>query len=422
MPNAVRAFANRLRLATAVMTNSYPKAGISSSAELAAYLYAGRKSVAGATVSPESAMAISTVRACVRVLAEGVAMLPLNVYRELPAGGKERAKDLRLDRLLHRAPNRWQTAYEWREMMTGHVAMRGNAFSLKVTAGDELTDLLPLHPDRMKYGLAPSGMVYEYTNPEGRVVPYLQKHIFHVRGLSSDGIGGRSVIDDMRESLGIAMQQETFEALSYARGGLKNIVLSHPQLLDAGAAKRIADSWAERHGGADGMWKPVVLEEGMKVDEITLSAADMQFIEARKLRKADIASGFRVPPHMVGDLDRSTNNNIETQSLEFLIYTLMPWLVRWEQRIQMDLIGIDNDELFAKHNANGLLRGDVAKRGAYYQQALINGWMNKDEVRALEDMNPIPGGAGQKFSEPANLKPAGSEAAPTPVGPGGQQP
>lgn len=420
LPAIVRELGQRLRVAGSVMMDGRAHAGpIRTSADLAAFLAGGRRTLSGVMVTPETAMKISAVNACVRVLAEGVAMLPLNVYRHLPKGGKEREAGSKLDRILHTAPNRWQTSFEYREMMMGHVLLRGNAFALKIMVNGELDQKIPLNPDRMKYGRAGDQMVYEYTKPSGEQVPFSQKEIFHLRGLSSDGVGGRSVISDMSEGMGIATQHETFEATSYARGGMKNVVLSHPQLLNEGAANRIRNSYAEKYGGEDGMWRPILLEEGLKIDELSLTASDMQFLETRRFRIADLARPFRVPLHLIGELDRSTNNNIETQSLEFLIYTLMPWLIRWEQRIQMDLIGPDDAVHFAKHNVNGLLRGDIAKRGTYYGAALLNGWMNKDEVRALEDMNPIPGGAGQRFMEPVNVQEAGSQPPNQPAPTGG---
>lgn len=406
-----------LRAARLAMTPAAQAGPIRSSYDLARALEVGAKSSSGAMVSPETAMKVSAVNACVRVLAEGVASLPLNVYRHTADGGKERAHADRLDQLLHVAPNSWQTAFEFREMLMAHVLLRGNAYALKVLVDGKLDMLVPLHPDNVKAGFAGGEMVYEYTNPSGKQVPYRQSQIFHLRGLSSDGIVGRSVIADMRDAMGLAISQEKFLGASYARGGLKNIVIEHPALLNDQAAKRIRESWAEKYGGEDAFFKPVVLEEGMKATELSLTAADLQFLESRKFQIAEIARPFRVPLHLIQELDRSTNNNIETQSLEFLIYTLMPWLIRWEQRIAHDLIGLDDTERFAKHNVNGLLRGDIAKRGAYFQQALTNGWMCPDEVRELEDQNPIPGGKGKTFRTPANTVEMGQQPKPEPGAP-----
>lgn len=401
----------RIRLAGSIMMDGRPSASIRTSADLAAYIW-GRTSTSGAVVSDETAWKVSVINACTRVLAEGVASLPLHVFTSRADGGKERDRNSGIDRLLSIRPNRWQTSIEWREMMQAHAVRRGNGCSLIVRSGTtkEPMELIPLHPDRIVWGLEGSRLWYEYTNPEGRKIPYRQEDIFHLRGLSSDGISGRSAIDDLRDSIGISMQQENWESLSYARGGTKRAVLRHPKTLNAGTAKRIRESWVEAQGkGADGMWMPVVLEDGMELDSLTLSASDLQFIESRKFRIAELARPFRVPLHLLQDLDRSTNNNIETQSLEFLIYTLTPWLVRWEQRIQVDLLGVDSDR-FAKHNVGGMLRGDVEKRGDYYSKALTNGWMSIDEVRALEDMNPLENGEGKKHRVPVNVQEAGAPA------------
>jgi HK97 family phage portal protein len=393
------------------------RAAITSSYELAKALELTMRASSGALVSPDSAMKISAVNACVKVLAEGVASLPLNEYSRIPGGGRERNRGSSVDRLLSVAPNRWQTPFEFREMMMGHVLLRGNAFALKLEAEGKVSELIPLHPDRMKCALVDGEMVYEWTNPKGAQKPLRQADVFHLRGLSSDGVVGRSAIEDLRDSMGLAISQDKFMSSSYARGGLKNVILEHPQLLNADAAKRIRESWAEKYGGEDAFFKPIVLEEGMKASELTLTAADLQFLESRKFTIAEIARPFRVPLHMIAELDRSTNNNIETQSLEFLTYTLMPWLIRWEQRTQMDLIGVDEDERFAKHNVNGLLRADVAKRGVYYQQALTNGWLNIDEVRELEDRNPLPDGKGKAFRQPLNTSEVGKQPEPAaPVG------
>lgn len=414
---SLREFGARLRLAGSVMMDGRPSAAIRTSADLAEYLW-GRTSSAGVVVSDETAWKVSVINACTRILAESVAMLPLHVFRELPGGGKDRDRGSQLDRLLSIRPNRWQTSFEWREMMEAHTARRGNAFSLIVRTGasNEPEQLVPLHPDKMRWGLDPTvgEMVYEYTNPAGDPIPYRQSQIFHLRGLTSDGISGRSCIDDLRDSIGISMQQENWESKAYARGGTKRIVLKHPKLLDAGAAKRIRESWVEANGnGEKSMWVPVVLEEGMDLDSLSLTAADLEFIASRKFRIAELARPFRIPLHLLQELDRSTNNNIETQSLEFLIYTLAPWLVRWEQRIQVDLLGVETDR-FAKHNVGALLRGDVEKRGDYYSKALTNGWMSIDEVRALEDMNPLPGGVGKKHRVPVNVQEAGAKPLPAP--------
>lgn len=387
---------------------------IGDSSQLAAYFTRTQNTLSGAQINSETAMRISVVNACVRILAETVASLPLNMYRHMPEG-KERANDVPLDKLLRSKPNNWQTSFEFREMMMGHVVLRGNAYALKIMIAGELVELIPLNPDKMRVEMKNGALLYIYTNPDGRQIPYGPEKIFHLRGFSSDGIKGRSVIEDAREGLGIAMQQDKFEGASYGRGGLKNVILEHPELLDAGAAKRIAESWADKYGGEGGYWKPIVLEEGMKASELTLSASDMQFLESRKFRTEDIARLFRVPPHLIGELGRSTNNNIETQSLEFLTHTIRPWLVRWEQALQRDVI--QNDNLFAEHQIDAMVRGDITSRGAYYVLALTNSWMCPDDVRAAENMNPIPGGLGKKFREPANLKDLGAVPAPAPAAP-----
>jgi len=399
---------------TAVMGGQIMAGPIRTSSDLAAYLWGGRSSIAGVVVTDETAWKVSVVNACTRILAESVASLPLGVFKVLEGGGSKRDRGSNIDRILSIKPNKWQTSSEWRGMMMVHAVRRGNAFSLKIKIADEVVELIPLHPDRMKWGLSGGEMWYEYTRPDGTTVPYSQADIFHLRGLSSDGVSGRDMIADMRESIGIATQQENWEGASYARGGTKRPVLNHPQLLNEQAARRIRDSWMENYGGEKGMWKPVVLEEGMKLENMDLSASDMQFLESRRFRLADLARPFRVPLHMLADLGGAADNKNEAATLDFVVFTLTPWFVRWEERIQVDLLD-DDGSRFAKHNVKGMLRGDSQKRGEYFAKALQFGWMCIDEVRALDDMNPLPNGLGKKFYIQVNMQEVGAAPAALPA-------
>ena len=332
----------------------------------------------GTYVNPDRAMTIAAVHAAVYLLSYSVGMLPTHIFRHgSDARSKLIARDHPVDEVLSRAPNRWQTPMQWKSMMEAHRQLRGNAYSEIVDNADGLgfvDELVPRHPDHMRVEPTMRGddIIYIYTDPktgqERRIDP---AKMFHLKGLSSDGFMGMSTIAYARESLGLAMATEEHGARSFGQGTMIRGILNHPGKLSADAAKRIGAEFAGMTAGIENTGRTVVLEEGMDWIQVGMSNEDAQFLESRKFQISEIARWFRVPPHMIGDLERATFSNIEHQGLELVTYTLLPLLVSWEQEISRSLI-IRDDIYFPKFNVDALLRGDIESR--YRAHAIgING-------------------------------------------------
>ncbi len=361
-----------------------------------------RATSAGVPVDEERALQITAVLAAVRILAEGVSSLPLILYRRRPDGGKDRATDHPLYTLLHDAPNEEMTAQTFRETLQAHLALWGNAYAQIVRErSGRVLSLWPLRPDRMEIKRAPDGTLwYLYADRP----PFRQDEILHLVGLSFDGVRGRSPIALARESLGLTLAAQEFGARFFANDARPGVVLRHPATLDDEAYQRIKASWEAAHQGVENAHRVAILEEGMEVATVGIPPRDAQFLDTRKFQVAEIARIFRVPPHMLADLDRATYSNIEQQSLEFVTHTLRPWLVRWEQAIQLRLLRPrERKEYFAEHLVDGLLRGDIESRYRAYMTARQGGWMSVNDVRVRENMNPIPG--GDVYLQPLNMEP-----------------
>ena len=351
------------------------------------------RSSSGLRVSPDAALRLSAVYACVRILSETMASLPLVLYRTRSDGGKDRVTDHWLHSLLCRRPNRYQNPFEWREMLQGHLALRGNAYNQIVTnPRGEITELVPIHPDRIRVEILKSGEYrYRVTDRFGSETVLPRGEVWHLRGLSSDGLLGMSPIDLARESLGMALAAQDYGARFFANdakptGGW----IEFPGSFKDPEAKRVfRESYQAAQSGAN-RGKVLVLENGMKFHEVGVTNKDAQFLELRKFQITDIARLFRVPPHMIADLDRATFSNIEQQSLEFVMHTMTPWAERWEASIESELL-LDGDDLEIEFDFANLMRGDAASRSAYYQSGIQNGWLTRNEARIAENLNPIDG-------------------------------
>lgn len=365
--------------------------------------FGGRGTVSGVDVTPETAMTLTAVFGCIRILSETIAALPINLLRRR-SGRVEHATQLPLYNKVKHQPNRWQTSFEWREMMIGHAALRGNAYSeiISVPAGP-VNELIPLHPDRVRPFRAPDGTIaYEYSPPDGDRRVILAHEMHHLRGLSSDGIVGLDVFDLLRETFGLTMATEQHGAAFFGNGANPGGVLEHPGKLGEEASSRLVKSWNARHQGAASASKLAVLEEGMQYRAIGVEPEKAQFLETRKFQVTDIARAFRIPPHMLADLDRATFSNIEHQSLEFVMHTLTPWLVRWEQALSRDLLTRERRrDHFFKFSVDGLLRGDIKSRYEAYRTGREWGWLSVNDVRTKEDMNPVEG--GDQYLVPLNM-------------------
>ena len=347
----------------------------------------------GMRVSPDSALRLAAVYACVRILAETIASLPLVVYQRRPDGGKDRVTDHWLYRLMAKRPNRFQNPFEWREMLQGHLALRGNAFNQIITnPRGEIIELMPIHPDRVKIELLPSGEYrYRISDRSGSEVILPRGEVWHLRGLSSDGLMGMSPIELARENLGTALAAQGYGARFFANdakptGGWIEFPGSFK---DSEAKKVFRESYQQAQSGSN-RGKVLVLENGMKFHEVGVTNKDAQFLELRKFQITDVARLFRVPPHMIADLDRATFSNIEQQSLEFVMHTMTPWAERWEASIQSELL-LESDDIEIEFDFANLMRGDASSRSSYYQSGIQNGWLTRNEARIAENLNPIDG-------------------------------
>lgn len=350
------------------------------------FLFGGTTS--GKAVNERTAMQTSAVYACVRILAESVAGLPLHVYERTANGSKSTKPSHPLYRLLHDEPNREMTSFVFRETLMSHLLLWGNAYAQIIRDGRGFPiALYPLLPDRMAVDRNESGeLVYTYQSDKGQV-KLRRENILHIPGLGFDGLIGYSPIAMAKNAVGLALATEDYGAAFFANGANPGGVLEHPGVIKPEQADRLRESWQSQFGGANAH-RVAVLEEGLKFHQISIPPEQAQFLETRKFQINEIARIFRVPPHMVGDLEKSSFSNIEQQSLEFVKYTLDPWVVRWEQSLQQALIlPSEKATIFIKFNLDGLLRGDYQSRMQGYSTGIQNGFMSVNDVRGLEDMN-----------------------------------
>ena len=356
----------------------------------------GQQSNSGVDVDEESALKISTVYACVKVISETIASLPLNLLKELTNGDTEKAKQHPLYSVLKDVPNSEMSSFTFREMLMTNLLLWGNAYALiKRNKSGEIVELYPLKSKNMvvERDMTTNAIKYTYTNNRGITKTYNPKQIFHIPAFSFDGIIGVSPITYAREAMGLALATEEFGARFFGNGARPGGVLEHPGVLKD--PEKLRESWNKVYQGTANSHKVAVLEEGMKYHEIGMSPEDSQFLQTRSFQIAEICRIFRVPPHMVGDLSRSTFSNIEHQSIDFVVHTIRPWLVRWEQAITRALLSEEERTIYyAKFNVDGLMRGDFVTRMNGYAIARQNGWMSANEIRALENMNKIPADQG----------------------------
>lgn len=356
-------------------------------------------SSSGKNVNERSAMQMTAVYSCVRILSEAVASLPLHVYKYNLDGGKEKAVKHPLYFLLHDEPNPEMTSFVFRETLMTHLLLWGNAYAQIIRNGKgEIIALYPLMPNRMTVDRDDKGQLYYQYNAskddaptmKGSMVNLKPSDVLHIPGLGFDGLVGYSPIAMAKNAIGMAIACEEYGAKFFANGATPGGILEHPGTVKD--PQRVRDSWTSAFGGSSNANKVAVLEEGMKYTPISISPEQAQFLETRKFQINEIARIFRVPPHMVGDLEKSSFSNIEQQSLEFVKYTLDPWVARWEQAIVRSLFFSADEKIqyFVKFNVDGLLRGDYQSRMNGYAIGRQNGWMSANDIRELENLDRIP--------------------------------
>lgn len=362
-----------------------------------AYSFLFGPTTSGKTVNERTAMQTTAVYACVRILAEAIASLPLSVYQTTGLG-KEKATNHNLYHLLHDEPNSEMTSFVFRETLMSHLLLWGNAYAqiIRDQSGRVLA-LYPLLPNKMSVNRDSKGNIYYVYTRDSDETPslagygdfHLSDHeVLHIPGLGFDGLIGYSPIAMAKNAIGMSLATEEYGASFFANGATPGGVLEHPGIVKD--PQRVRESWNSVYQGTKNAHKVAVLEEGMKYQSIAISPEQAQFLETRKFQINEIARIFRVPPHMVGDLEKSSFSNIEQQSLEFVKYTLDPWVTRWEQAMQKALLlPGEKSQYFIKFNVDGLLRGDYQSRMNGYAIARQNGWMSANDIRELENMNLI---------------------------------
>ena len=365
-------------------TRASPKDSFWSSA----YSFFFGLSSSGQTVNERTALQTAIVYACVRVLSETIASLPLHTYR-YTTNGKEKAIEHPMYYLLHSEPNPEMTSFMFRETLMGHLLLWGNAYAQIIRDGrGKVVGLYPLLPNKMVVNRNNQGQLYYQYEKDGQTYILNRYEVLHIPGLGFDGLIGYSPIAMAKNAIGMAIATEEYGAKFFANGANPGGVLEHPGVVKDPA--RIRESWNAVYQGSSNAHRVAVLEEGMKFQSIGIPPEQAQFLETRKFQINEIARIFRIPPHMVGDLEKSSFSNIEQQSLEFVMYTLDPWVVRWEQAIQRALFSeSEKRQYFVKFNVDGLLRGNYESRMNGYAVGRQNGWLSANDIRELENMNRV---------------------------------
>jgi len=349
-------------------------------------------STAGKMVTERSAMQMTAVYSCVRILSEAIAELPLHVYKYTDSGGKEKAVDHPLYLLLHDEPNPEMSSFVFRETLMTHLLLWGNAYAQIIRDGrGRVIALYPLLPDRMEVSRTEKGELYYRYQKEGREYLLRREEVLHIPGLSFDGLVGYSPIAMAKNAIGMALATEEYGSKLFANDARPSVVLEHPGILKDPA--KIRDSWNEIYRGSDNAHKVAVLEEGMSVKTLSMPPEQAQFLETRKFQIEEICRIFRVPPHLVANLERATFSNIEHQSISFVVHTIRPWLVRLEMAFNKSLFSeSEKKEYFTNFVVDGLLRGDYSSRMQGYAVGIQNGFLSPNDVRSLENLNPIEHG------------------------------
>lgn len=373
------------------------------SRELLEMIAAGATAVSGVNINPSTAMRYAPFFACLKVLSEDVGKLPVKLYKERPERGADVAKAHPIHRLISRRPNDFMTASEFWEMCTAHQILRGNFYAWKNVVNGEVVELLPLSPLTTKPKLREDwSLVYDVTFADGKRDILTADQVFHVRALTLDGVRGLGALEYARECLGSGIAAERHGAKLFVNGANPGGALQTDQILTDEVFNRVRDTWNEKHQGIDNSHKVAILEGGLKWASVTMTNADAQWLENRKHTDNQICGMLRVPPHKIAILDRSTNNNIEHQALEYVTDALLPIVNRIESRIRLSLLNErDEESHYAKFNVTALLRGDMNARRQFYKDMVFIGAFSPNDVLELEDRNPREG--GDIYLTPSNM-------------------
>jgi len=365
-------------------------------------VFSGAETFSGETVTQDTALHQPAVFACVRVISEDVASLPIKIYSRVSDMVREPIDSHPVAKLFQVAPNPEMTPFTFKETMTAHVLLYGNAYAeIERDNSGTAIGLWILLPENMTIEIKDGTVWYNY-NAAGTSVRLPSENVFHIKGLGHDGIVGYSPIGYAREVIGMAQAMQKSGGTFFQNSSRPSGVLSHPAKLSEDAAKRLRKGWDSMYSSANNHGKTAILEEGMKWDSLSIPHADSQWLEARQYALQDICRIYRMPPHMIQDLSRATYSNIESQQIQYMQGTLMPWLRRWEQEISRKLLGVDDKSIYAEFLAEEALRGNTIDRYAAYRTARESGWLSINEIRKRENLNTI-GEQGDKYIMPLNF-------------------
>ena len=392
-----------------------------------------RRTTSGITVSPETSLECSAVLACVRVLSESIASLPLSLYRRLPSGGSEVADDQHLHELLQYQPNDWMTAFEWKEWMMSQLLLWGNAFSvIKPGPNGAVDKLEPLHASRMTVKRLENGKLRYYyqvpptlLNPNPDPVEYRQDQIFHIRWLSSDGVTGYVPVTLSREAIGLARAAEIHSSAFFGNGARGGTVFEVDQAHKPEVLRRFKDQWNEMLQGPKNAFSTVVIPFGFKKRPEEINNAAAQLLETRRFAVEEVGRIYRVPGHLLGDLSNVRYNTAEQSAIDFVTFSLIPWCRRIEMACRRDLV-VDNKAYFVGFDLNALMAGDYEAKAKHAREFFNMGALDTNELRSRIGLNPLPGDEGKKRFVQVNMalleaftadNPTGQKIAPTPSAP-----
>lgn len=352
----------------------------------------GEDTQAGELVTHETAMSLPAVWACVRILSETISSMPLHLYRRLETGDRVKAAGHPAYRLFKHAPNSFQTPLEFREFLTACVALRGNGYAFIERQDGEVVGVWPLRPERVTVETDGRRILYRYADEAGKSLSYGQDEILHLKGLTSDGLIGRSPVSTLRETVGTVQGLERYTAKFFKNSARPSGVLTHVQHLSQDQFDRLREQFDRAYSGAGNRGKTIILEDGMTWQTVGLTNEDAELLTTRKFALEDILRCFRIPPHIAGHLDKMSYNNIEQLGSEFLNLTLTPWLRRIEERLDLQILTQAEREagLYFEHESGGLLRGSTESRFGAYKVALDAGFMTVDEIRRKENLPALP--------------------------------
>ncbi len=364
---------------------------------------------AGGKMSADTSMRVADIYSCVRVLSNTLASLPVSLhYADIRRG---KASDHAYHRLLHRKPNQWMTPSDFKRLMVAHLVLTGNFYAYKNKLGGMVRELIPIHPDNVDIKQNDDLTIdYTITLKNGQKRNYSSNDIMHIRSLTLDGIKGLSIVEIMADVFGYSRDAQLFQNRVLRNGAKPSGLLVFPDALkDEQYLKEIERINAAASGENTG--STLILDRGVEFKKVSLSTSDLMLIDSMKLTTSKICGIMGVPPHMIGDLERATNNNIEHQSLEYYVFGAMPICTMIEEGLNAALLDElkDGDSYSYKFNASAILRGDFKSRMEGYQIGIMNGIINPDEARELEDRAPRGDGFGSDYYYPANLLPAGTK-------------